>query len=71
MVQPYDVVRGFTASEPISGRQHQFKLGDQVSCDLGQVGATTVVEAHLTLYLVDRATFEECCKFRNDGSAAF
>jgi hypothetical protein len=73
MKQEYKVVRAFAATTPISGTQRQFSPGEIVVCDTKQSGSTLTLEvgvAFTTLVLVDRSTFEACCKWvsRTAGS---
>jgi hypothetical protein len=70
MVQDYDVIRGFEATSPISGRTRRFEPGDVIACDLGQRGEMVTIEADASLFLLDRATFKTCCKFRNAGATS-
>jgi hypothetical protein len=67
MVQPYDVIRAFEATAPISGHKRRFEPGDVIAYDMGQRGATITIEADASLFLVDLTTFKTCCKFRNAG----
>jgi hypothetical protein len=67
MVLEYMVTRPFTATSAISGRERQFEPGDSFLCDSGQSGATVTIEVDLSLFLIDRKTFETCCKFMNEG----
>ena len=70
VVQPYDVIRAFEATAPISGRKRRFEPGDVIAYDMGQRGATVTIEADSSLFLVDRTTFKTCCKFRNAGATS-
>ncbi|HLJ24836.1 MAG TPA: hypothetical protein VKT71_12060 [Candidatus Acidoferrales bacterium] len=63
----YDVVLPFEATEAISSRTHRFVPGDVVICGMTQDGPTVTIEAEAILYLVARATFKNCCKFKNEG----
>jgi hypothetical protein len=70
MTQPYDVVQAFVAEEAICGREHRFKVGDIIACEMRQRGNSIVIEFETTFFLVDRSVFDACCRFRNEGSAA-
>ena len=67
MNQDFDVVRAFEATAAISGRVRLFEPGDKVGCEMGQRGPTVTIEADLSLFLVDRSTFETCCEWHNSG----
>jgi hypothetical protein len=67
MPQKYIVTRPFKATSAISGREREFKPGDWFLCDSGQRGETITIEVDLSLLLIDRKTFETCCKFKNEG----
>ena len=71
MTLEFSVLRAFEATAPISGRQRRFEVGDVVMYDSGQTGPTVTIETGMSLFLVDRSTFETCCKFKNQGSGAF
>jgi hypothetical protein len=67
MTLPFKVIRSFKATYAISGREHEFKPGDVISCDTGQAGQTVTIEVDNTLFLVDRPTFSSSCIFKNEG----
>jgi len=67
MMLLYVVTRAFEATHPISGRQHEFSAGDTFVCDSGQTSDTVTIEYEDSLLLVDRSTFESCCKCKNEG----
>jgi hypothetical protein len=71
MVLEYTVTRPFTATSAISGRDRQFEQGDSFLCDSGQSGATVTIEIDLSLFLIDRRTFETCCKFKWEGQGFY
>lgn len=71
MTLQFDVVRAFEATEPISGRRRRFDPGEVVTRDTGQAGTTVTFEADTILFIVDRSTFKTCCRFKNEGGAAF
>jgi hypothetical protein len=71
MVFEYTVTRPFTATSAISGRERQFEPGDSFLCDFGQSGATVAIEVDLSLFLIDRRTFETCCKFNSEGQGFY
>jgi hypothetical protein len=73
MKQEYKVIQPFEAMEPISGAQKHFNSGEIVVCDTKRGGSTLTLEvgaALTTYFLVDRSTFENCCKWvsRTSGS---
>lgn len=70
MVQPYDVIRAFEATAPISGHTRRFEPVDVIAYDMGQRGLTVTIEADASLFLVDLTTFRICCKFRNAGATS-
>jgi hypothetical protein len=70
MMQPYDVIRAFEATAPISGRKRRFKPGDEIAYDMGQRGPMVTIEVDASLFLVDKTTFKTCCKFKNVGGSA-
>jgi hypothetical protein len=70
MTQPYSVIQGFRATEPISGRERQFEVGDTVLYDIGQAGTPITIEFEWSLFLVERSVFKNCCRFKNEGSLA-
>jgi hypothetical protein len=70
MVQDFDVIRSFEATAPISGRNRRFEPGDVIARDMGQRGEMVAIEADSSLFLIDRATFKICCKFRNAGATS-
>jgi hypothetical protein len=67
MTQPYSVIQRFKATEPVSGREHQFEVGDTVLYDIGQTRASITIEFEWSLFLVERSVFEACCHFKNEG----
>jgi hypothetical protein len=67
MLLLYTVTRAFKATNPISGREHEFHSRDTFVCDSGQTGDTVTIEFEDSLLLVDRSTFERCCKWKNEG----
>jgi hypothetical protein len=71
MTMEFNVRRAFEATAAISGRQRRFERGSVVTYDTGQSGPTVTIEAALSLFLVDRSTFETCCKPKNQGTAGF
>lgn len=71
MTAQFDVIRQFEAIDPISGHVRRFEAGEMVTRDSGQFGPNFTIEADLTLYVVDRSTFESCCKFRNEPGSAY
>jgi hypothetical protein len=71
MKQPYDVVRAFEATAPISGRKRRFDPGDEIAYEMSQRGPTVTIEVEASLFLVDRETFKKCCKFKNVGGSAY
>jgi hypothetical protein len=70
MTQRYEVVQGFVAAEAICAREHQFKPGDIIACEMHQHGNSIVIEFDTTFFLVDRSVFNSCCMFRNEGGSA-
>jgi hypothetical protein len=71
MMQPYDVIRTFEATAPISGRRRRFEPGDVIAYEMGQRGPTVTIEVDASLFLVDRTIFKTCCKFKNAGGSAY
>jgi hypothetical protein len=71
MIQGYDVVRAFEATAPISGRKRRFEPGEVIAYEMGQAGPTVTIEVDASLFLVDRSTFETCCKFKNASTSGF
>jgi hypothetical protein len=67
MTLPFTVLKTFTATSPISGRERLFEPGDTLICDTGQTGATLTFEFETSVFLVDRSTFKRCCIFKNEG----
>jgi hypothetical protein len=67
----YKVIRPFKAMTGISGRERQFLLGETFVCDPALPGETITIEADEFLFLVDRATFKTCCKWKNEGQPFF
>lgn len=67
----FDVIHAFEATAAISGRAPRFEPGAVVTCDTGQDGSTIAIEADLSLFLVDRSTFKNCCKLKNQGTAGY
>jgi hypothetical protein len=70
MTARFDVIQAFEAKEAICDRVRRFNPGDIVTCDSGQHAPTILVEADMTLFLVDRSTFDSCCKWKNEGGSA-
>jgi hypothetical protein len=70
MTNPYSVVKAFRTTTAISGRERQFKPGDTFLCDAALPGETVIVEADEFLFIVDRATFNAYCKWKNEGMPA-
>jgi hypothetical protein len=70
MTNPYSVIKTFRATTAISGRERQFEPGETVLCDPALPGETVIVEADEFLFVVDRATFNACCKWKNEGTLA-
>jgi hypothetical protein len=71
VTQDYRVLRAFETTEAISGRKRRFEPGAAIKYDTGQAGPTVTIEADLSLFLVDRSTFETCCKPNYEGGSAF
>ena len=67
MMLRYDVIQAFVATNPISKREHEFRSGDTFECDSGQTDDMVTIEFERSLWLVKRATFESCCKWKNEG----
>jgi hypothetical protein len=67
----FNVIRAFEAIEPISGRLRRFAPGDLINRGSGQFGPNFTIEADMTFYVVDRATFEACCRFKNEPGSAY
>jgi hypothetical protein len=67
MTLPYCVRQAFKATDPISGREHSLQPGDTLMCDTGQAGTTILIELNGLSFLVERATFKDCCEFKNEG----
>lgn len=64
----FDVLQPFAAVAAISGAKRQFSPGDMVFCDKGPENSTVTFKAGGTFYLVDRSTFDVCCKWKNPGA---
>jgi hypothetical protein len=71
MTLQYDVVNAFEATTAVSSRKRRFEPGDVVTCDSGQGSPNVIIEADMSLYLVERSIFKACCRFRNDGGAGY
>ena len=71
MTLQFTVLREFEAREPISGRTRRFEPSEVVTSDTGQTGPTVTIEADMTIFVVDRATFKTCCKFKNEPGSAY
>jgi hypothetical protein len=67
MMLLYVVTRAFKATNPISGREHEFSAGDTFGCNSGQTSDTVTIEFEDSLLLVDRSTFKSCCKWKNES----
>jgi hypothetical protein len=67
MNQAFSVIKKFEAKEPISGRDHQFELGDRILCDTGQEGPTIAIELEWSLFFLERSVFKDCCRWKNEG----
>lgn len=67
MSQGFDVVQGFEATAPISGRKRRFEPGERIACEIGQRGPILTIGADSSFFLVDHSTFEVCCEFHNAG----
>jgi hypothetical protein len=63
----YSVRHAFKATDPISGREQSLEPGDTLTCDSRQTGSTILIEINGLSFLVQRATFNACCKFKNQG----
>ena len=66
----YRVVKAFRATTAIFGRERQFQPGETFLCDPALPGETVIVEADEFLFVVGRATFDACCKWKNEGTLA-
>jgi hypothetical protein len=61
MILLYLVTRAFSATNPLSGREHEFCPGDTLECDSGQSDDVMTIQFEQSLLLVERSTFESCC----------
>ena len=64
----YAVVRTFNAKAPISGHERQFEKDETINYEAGQTTATVTFTFGGAFYSVDRATFKNCCAFKNEDS---
>jgi len=62
MAKAYNVLRSFEATDPISGCKHHVVPPAVVRCDLSESSSTVAFELDMTIYLVDFAIFESCCR---------
>ena len=67
MMLLYLVTRAFSATHRPSGREREFRPGDTFECGSGQSDDMVTIELEQSLLLVERATFESCCKWKNEG----
>ena len=68
MNQTYSVIQPFTATEPISGRERQFKVGDMLLYDMSQTGPSVLIEFEWSRFMVERSIFTTCCRIVNSGT---
>jgi hypothetical protein len=71
MTLEYRVLREFEAIEAISQRTKRLERGTVITYDTDQTGPTVIVEADMTLFLIDRSTFKACCEFKNEPGSAY
>jgi len=65
----YRADQPFNAKAAISGRMRQFQPGETFLCDPSQTGPIVVIEADEFLFLIERPTFEACCRFQGGFAA--
>jgi hypothetical protein len=66
----YEAIGPFKTTTAISGRERRFQPGESFVCDPALPGETVIIRADEFFFLVDRATFIACCKWKNEGSSA-
>jgi hypothetical protein len=64
----FDVIQAFGAVSGISRAECRFTPGDVVLVDSGQAEDKMWIESGGTLFQVERAVFEKCCKWKNQGA---
>ena len=64
----YAVIRTFNAKAPASGHERQFEKDETITYEAGQATAIVTFTFGGASYSVDRATFKDCCAFRNEDS---
>jgi hypothetical protein len=67
MMLRYVVTQPFKATNPISGREHEFRPGDTFECYSPQTRNTVTIKFEDSLLLVELSTFKSCCKWKNEG----
>jgi hypothetical protein len=61
------VTQAFKATNPISGREHEFRPGDTFECYSPQPGNEVTIEFEDSLVLVELSALKSCCRWKNEG----